>query len=286
MKRILLFIALMNIIGITQAQTTLRMVPDSTFAITLQQDTLSLDSLRAQYDFVVFEFFFAESELCKETSTYVNQAFKDVGYNENQVFFLSINVGNDSIECQHYQDTLGLEMPMASGIQGNGSVVADSFNIQSYPTIILIGANAIGEEIISIDTIGEGEDMIIDTTYGEYTYNIYEQDIWPIDSSEDILEALNKHGITGVNEDIAQKENIFQVYPNPSNGFFYLKSDKLESPQGFEYQIIDISGKIIIEDKTINAFESPIHIEGLKTGMYFIRVRANNSYYTQKLLVE
>ncbi|MCK5787955.1 MAG: T9SS type A sorting domain-containing protein [Chlamydiia bacterium] len=283
MKRFILSAVLVSLLLSIQAQTTRRMVPDSIFAITMQQDTLSLDSLRDQYQFVMFEFYFAESELCKETSPSISQAYKDLGYNNNDVFILSINVGNNNSECQNYIDTLSLETPMASGLQGGGNIVTDSFNIQSYPTIILIGADNIGEEIISIDTADNGD---IDTTWGDYNYNIYEQDIWPIYSSNDILEVLAGYGITGLFTAPQIKEVAFQIYPNPNNGQFFVRTEDLDLNQIIEYQIIDISGKLLQEGKLNNSTETSVNITGLKTGIYFYRIKTKSKYFTQKLIIQ
>ncbi len=283
MKRFILLSILVSLLLSTQAQTTRRMAPDSIFAITMQQDTLSLDSLRDQYPFVMLEFFFAESELCKETSPSISQAYKDLGYNNNDVFILSINVDNNNAECQHYIDTLLLETPMASGLQGGGDIIADSFNIQSYPTVILIGADSIGEEIISIDTADNDD---IDTTWGNYNYNIQENDIWPIYSSNDILEVLAGYGITGLFAAPKTKDVAFLIYPNPNNGQFFVRNEDLEPNQSFEYQIVDISGKVLQEGKLSHSTENSVNITGLRTGIYFYRIKTENKYFTQKLIIQ
>lgn len=61
---------------------------------------------------------------------------------------------------------------------------------------------------------------------------------------------------------IADSENKFQVYPNPTNGII-----NLDKPQ--QYEVLDLSGKIIQK-----SFGEKIDLTGIERGIYLVKVNA------------
>lgn len=103
--------------------------------VTINQDTFNLNEFWAENPdkMVALEFFFADSPLCRETSPMINEAYKRMGCNEHDVFFLSVNVSDDITTTMHYRDTLNLDLPMVSGDQG----VAIWMNFTKFMLILL-----------------------------------------------------------------------------------------------------------------------------------------------------
>lgn len=86
---------------------------------------------------------------------------------------------------------------------------------------------------------------------------------------------------TGVNETNNDK-NVFSVYPNPANDRLYVKSAKNISSKGITYFMLDIYGRVIKEEK-LNTSES-IDISNLSEGVYFIRIKDDEHFSTDKFI--
>ncbi|CAA0218885.1 Probable C10 family peptidase, streptopain, precursor containing a C-terminal secretion signal [Tenacibaculum maritimum] len=69
-----------------------------------------------------------------------------------------------------------------------------------------------------------------------------------------------------------------QIYPNPSNDFINIKTSTLLK-SGY-YQIIDIHGKIVIQ----NSLTPSIDIKKLKTGTYFIKIFDKDNHYSKSFI--
>ena len=299
MKKTILSILFAMIMSFSFAQTEKHIAPDFT-AITLDQDTIVLSELLAINKFVLLEFFFAENQFCQEISPIINESYMAMGENQEDVVFLSINVGNDSLECRNYMDTLGLENPIVAGIGGNGNYIDSVFDIQSYPTIILIGYETkVHDSTQVIDTIIDDEiiyayDTIIgnDTNwvYNDdfYYYNIYENDIWPVYNSDSLVAVINKNLAevgTGILDPFEKTEYVFNLYPNPSHGLINVQSPSISGL--FDYQLIDISGKIIVQDKVNIPIQQSVELNfsWLNKGIYFLRLNNGQTELTKKLII-
>jgi len=299
MKKTILSIFFAMIMAFSFAQTEKHIAPDFT-AITLDQDTIVLSELLAINKFVLLEFFFAENQFCQEISPIINESYMAMGENQEDVVFLSINVGNDSLECRNYMDTLGLENPIVAGIGGNGNYIDSVFDIQSYPTIILIGYETkVHDSTQVIDTIIDDEiiyayDTIIgnDTNwvYNDdfYYYNIYENDIWPVYNSDSLVAVINKNLAevgTGILDPFEKTEYVFNLYPNPSHGLINVQSPSISGL--FDYQLIDISGKIIVQDKVNIPIQQSVELNfsWLNKGIYFLRLNNGQTELTKKLII-
>ena len=80
--------------------------------------------------------------------------------------------------------------------------------------------------------------------------------------------------------------NDFLILPNPNNGVFILEFDK-----GVKYQIYDSLGRVVANgtlSRNLNdkRFSLPINIDGINTGLYFLRVFDNYDFdKTKKLFI-
>jgi hypothetical protein len=78
-----------------------------------------------------------------------------------------------------------------------------------------------------------------------------------------------------------QGENIFSLYPNPSNGIFILNS-KITNGEIFIYNTLGekiYQSKIISSDTKINLADKP-------KGIYFVNVKTETKSFTQKIIIE
>ena len=92
------------------------------------------------------------------------------------------------------------------------------------------------------------------------------------------------HICPGISE---QLEIISEIYPNPNNGIFTIKTDeKIE--QVSELSIINSLGKTVYFDKDLNIVNSHIQISLVnpKPGIYFIVMEGNNKQTRKKLIIK
>lgn len=73
--------------------------------------------------------------------------------------------------------------------------------------------------------------------------------------------------------------NYFQIYPNPNNGLFNLKSDVVPA----SIEIVNCSGKLILNQE-INQYETEINLMEYDKGMYFLRYIFDDAETTTKLI--
>ncbi len=81
---------------------------------------------------------------------------------------------------------------------------------------------------------------------------------------------------TGITTSSNSKSEL-QVYPNPANTEIYIN---LHSKNNFEIEILNTLGEIIINTKN----QSKIDITNLPNGIYFIKIKQGDNFYTQKLI--
>ncbi len=80
------------------------------------------------------------------------------------------------------------------------------------------------------------------------------------------------------------KQNDFMLYPNPAKSVLTIKSS-LEGSATMDYDVIDVLGKTIIKNETTN-LNFNINISDLNSGIYFLRLKINNSIVVKKFIKE
>jgi hypothetical protein len=83
---------------------------------------------------------------------------------------------------------------------------------------------------------------------------------------------------TGVKENISEGWSLF---PNPSEGKFYISSETL-----YEIRIIDLAGKIIFESSNEMTSKTEIDLKDQPKGMYFIRIKAGELVMNRKVIIQ
>jgi hypothetical protein len=92
--------------------------------------------------------------------------------------------------------------------------------------------------------------------------------------------------ITGIQSSILNSNSI-SVYPNPANQVLNVKFNNIKAGMA-DIQIMDITGRMITETQREVSSGNIIslNIEGLSTGIYFVKVIANNSSQVIKFVKE
>lgn len=75
------------------------------------------------------------------------------------------------------------------------------------------------------------------------------------------------------------KNTSFDVFPNPTDGFLYFKSENLPP---FNLVVYDITGRAVL---TKSNLESPIKLDILNKGIYIAEFRFNNNFLIRKKII-
>jgi hypothetical protein len=83
--------------------------------------------------------------------------------------------------------------------------------------------------------------------------------------------------------DYFNNEGMINVSPNPSNGVFNVRINKFSGK--VTMQVVDINGRIVLSqtDADFNN-EATIDLSAFQSGIYILKVNANNLNYTEKLI--
>lgn len=245
MKKLTAVIAFI-IIGLTMpAQTTLTNAVD--FTVTdLEGNSHNLFSILNSGKYVCIDFFFTTCGPCQATVPYYKQAYQNYGCNQHEVFFISVDMGDNNAQCAAFETTfLGgpAGYPVISGTDGGGDAVVTAYGINAFPTYILIAPNQA----------------------------IVEQDMWPIADASTFTSYFSAHQLnqnpcpTG----IVNPENLMQanLFPNPATNTLNVNS--LLPVQS--YSVYDVAGRQILGAQIAQPAEQvAIDIHEIPSGMYFI----------------
>ncbi len=80
------------------------------------------------------------------------------------------------------------------------------------------------------------------------------------------------------------RQNDFTLYPNPAKSLITLQST-IEGPVKIDYEIVDVLGKTVMQNQNNNNTFS-VTISDLNAGIYFIRLKMNNSLVVKKFVKE
>ncbi|RZJ66577.1 MAG: T9SS type A sorting domain-containing protein [Flavobacterium sp.] len=79
-------------------------------------------------------------------------------------------------------------------------------------------------------------------------------------------------------------ENMVRLYPNPSNGLVNVRIQNFSGKATF--QVTDVNGRVVYNASNIDFnTEYSIDLSHLQTGMYMVRVSADNMSFTKKLIL-
>ena len=119
---------------------------------------------RGQY--VLIDFFFTTCTPCQQAVPKLVESCSYFGCNMHDVYYIEISDRDSDAACQSWAENYDVFYPTISG-EGGGSTISDQYMIGSYPTVILIAPD----------------------------HSIVIHDLYPISSTQTIVEALTPYGI-------------------------------------------------------------------------------------------
>ncbi len=242
-----------------QSQTLLEVAVD--FHVkTIDGETIELFKKLDEGKIVVIDFFSTSCGPCQTYAPDFQASYEYFGSNSGNTFFVGINYNDDNQSVIFFDSIFGLTYPSVSGTQGGGNLVFESFQVQSWPTVVVIMPDR----------------------------SIVEQQVWP-PSEVNIVAAVEMAGgnPVGVVHNQQNSSNQFIMFPNPGSGEVSIQA--VGQTVFTEIQISDISGKVILFRSDIEFFQSEalvFRVQMQKAGMYIVSVMdQEGKRINQKLMV-
>ena len=202
--------------------------------------------------YVILNFHTTSCGPCVTYAPDMQQTYVQYGSNAGNVYVLGIVWGASNIAVHDFDSTYGLTYPCVSGSQGNGNSVILNFDIQSYPTAILIAP-----------------DRHIVNKY------MYPPSFQVLDSN---LSAVL--GTTGVSIEQADHEPFRgTIFPNPASSSINLNFET-SAKSILSISIINMIGERLVElnasEFVVGIHQVKIDAADLKSGIYFLEICNEN----------
>jgi thiol-disulfide isomerase/thioredoxin len=210
--------------------------------------------------YVLVDFFFTTCPSCIQTAPFYKEAFQNYGCNTQDVYFISMDIGDTDMEVELYESDYysGADIPSVSGLQGNGNSVVPAYGVGQFPTYILIAPNK----------------------------DIVEQDMWPISSAASFDAYLSTHGLTHkscLSAGLDENENLsLSVYPNPTADRITVMVDEPASVQAM--QLTNALGQTVWSTTTGIGENTVIDLSIFSPGVYILSVHTGKGTYQHRIL--
>lgn len=270
MKRLITILLLVLSINLN-AQTNLYTAVDFT-ATDCNGNTINLFEILDGGQYVLIDFFYYNCGPCQKACPKLVEAYKALGCNEHDVFFMEISYTDSNEKCQEWDEKYGVEYPTI-GVEGGGLEITDAYGVSSFPTVVLISPRKtiLIQDFPYFET---GQD-VVDKLTSSYIIEEYPCPEEP-EEPENPEEPEEPENPDACDELI---NNSFRLYPNPASSHVRIVSDINDES---EIKILDITGRCVKNVVIENLSDAVIDIEGLDKGIYFIMI--NNKI--EKLIIE
>lgn len=81
------------------------------------------------------------------------------------------------------------------------------------------------------------------------------------------------------------KQNDFALFPNPAKSLITISSTIIGSVK-INYEIIDVLGKVVLQNENTGSDKFTINVSDLNSGIYFLRIQVNYSVVVKKFVKE
>lgn len=151
-------------------------------------------------------------------------------------------------------------------------VYVQDFNLRFNYTGIPYGSS-------ELDDYAEVCDIILNEDI--FTFTLYGGDCPAGCIGSEIIDIITVTDDCQVLTTATFKENIFSIYPNPSNDFITITSTN--NQEEIVVNIFDISGKQILKNSLV---KNKIDVSNLNPGVYIIKLSQNNKIENRKLVIQ
>ncbi len=167
----------------------------------------------------------------------------------------------------------------------------DGYCIDKKDDIIITGGHANGNRLIQLtDDYGEHWiDLIDDLPFQTYYYENIIKNLKIVDYRlyagnpgyglwyrDDLLTGLVENPPAGTAEN-----SLVKIYPNPASDFLIIEAECVINT----VRIIDQAGRVLNHAENINNARTRIDLEGLKDGVYYVRMKTEKGIYCRKFVI-
>jgi len=254
-----IILSLLLFAGISKAQVAIDTALDFTVKDLVGVQHHLFDYLDAG-NYVVIDFFTTNCGPCQTYASEVSASFDYFGCNGGNVVFLGMNWGSDNQAVHDFDSTWGAYYPSVSGLQGGGNGVVDLFQVQSYPTVILIAPDR----------------------------TILNNHIWPPERDTINAEVLAAGGFAqactvGLNEHTIAVSAVLQAIPAGQGQTLIRLQRPLTSVATL--QIFSSDGRLVQQYK-LTGNQTEQRLADLKPGIYIARLFSESAAVSTKFIVE
>ncbi|KAF0199745.1 MAG: peroxiredoxin [Bacteroidetes bacterium] len=250
-----LFILLLLLLsGVSRSQVAI----DTALDFTVKDLTGTQHHLYGYLDagnYVVIDFFTTNCGPCQTYASEVSASYDYFGCNGGNVVFLGMNWGSDNQAVHDFDSIWGANYPSVSGLQGGGNNVVDAYQVQSYPSVILIAPDR----------------------------TILNDHIWPPETGNINAEVMAAGGIpqactVGVNE-VAPEYTLSLQAVSTGKGSVILTASLPREP-GMLLQVFSSDGRQVVSF-SCDGNSSSFSLSDLKSGLYIARLMNGNNKITR-----
>ena len=246
-KNLILLIAAVLVTSTITAQTTLTEAVNFHVKTIYGEPIWLFPILDDENQIVVIDFFSTTCGPCQDYAPDFQACYEKFGTNDGNVYFMGINWGNDNEGVREFDSIFGLTFPTASGSQGGGNIVFNDYEIQSYPTVIVITPD----------------------------HTIVEQHVW-YPNEENITNAVVAAGgiLVSTTENKHEKTEI-KVFPVPVQNIGTIEFE-LQKSADISISIYNLIGQQVFisnsQNYPVGKGQVNFPVSELKNGYYFVKV--------------
>lgn len=163
--------------------------------------------------------------------------------------------------------TLGLIVNWVdASVSQSGNVLTANASDATYQWI-----NCLNQANLS----GQTNKTFTPSANGEYAVMVTQNDCWAISSCYNVT-------IVGLID--TNPSAIMDIYPNPSNGRFFM-TRSLQFIKDSKVEVYTVHGEKVYQ-KTITNAEDEIDLSNQAKGIYFIKIRDGQSWFTKRVVIQ
>lgn len=214
-----------------------------------------------------------------------NQRKMGVCYSSDSSLFAGIRALNHLDKIKHYA--------IDNTSSGNGGVnLSDGFSDAEKFTVISTNrlsagtSSQDGNDIIDAISIGPF-DIKTDSIYNVSFAIILSDSLNDLFTTSDSIAMLFEDYSIGVEELKTASRGLFKIYPNPTSETLNLTLNR-DIRERFKLDILDLNGRIVWTneyDYLIKSQNLQVELDGLKTGVYLIRINNNSILFEDKFVL-
>ena len=287
MKKLFLLLAILCGFVVAQAQEQEEEIIETVPVPPTLVSTVTNDTIHLYWDFVIgvlnYTLYYGEQKLVEYID--VNDTAYAVHVPMPGTYCFTVTATNGVGESEHSNEACGeikaaedLEIPAAPVI--TATVVSDSAVVKweavefaTYYNVYLVQEE--GFKLLKATNVPEAKFVI--KNQGSYCFVVKSGNLAGESeySNEECITYVDEPG-----EGIEEFASSFNVYPNPVNDVLFIETEVEIN----EVVVYTITGVIVGQQSTVNSQQSTIDVANLNSGVYFVKIVAENGEVVKRFV--